>query len=433
MTDVTLHYAVPIEASSPPESLPSVCAVIPTRNRPELLRRAVLGALEQDYAGDLQVIVVLDQADANALERLPASPRIKVLTNTRKAGLAGARNTGIMASTADLIAFCDDDDAWRPNKIANQVDALLAQPSANFVSCSIEVDFEGKRSVRLAGANRITHAELRSSRMSMLHSSTFLIRREALLGDLGLIDEGIPGSHNEDWDVLLRASRLSPIVHVDQPLVQVQWTSGSHFNRAWDQKDRLPAVDTRPAPRHRRGITQGRGAGLRPDRVRLRSVRRAYDRPALGRSRDPAALAGTPRLPGHRRCRRHPRRNRTQHPAPAGQRSLTVRAAAATRRRACGPARPCRRRRSPSRYRPSPRCRSACRRSRWRHAPRLADHPAHDLVAAVDHRLGHALELAAEHRLQAGAHLREDVARPHGEPEYLAETCSIRYPGNRSS
>ncbi len=236
MTDVTLHYAVPIEASSPPESLPSVCAVIPTRNRPELLRRAVLGALEQDYAGDLQVIVVLDQADANALERLPASPRIKVLTNTRKAGLAGARNTGIMASTADLIAFCDDDDAWRPNKIANQVDALLAQPSANFVSCSIEVDFEGKRSVRLAGANRITHAELRSSRMSMLHSSTFLIRREALLGDLGLIDEGIPGSHNEDWDVLLRASRLSPIVHVDQPLVQVQWTSGSHFNRAWDQK-----------------------------------------------------------------------------------------------------------------------------------------------------------------------------------------------------
>lgn len=217
--------------------LPSVTAVVPTRNRPVLLDRAVRAILGQEYAGKLDVLVVVDQDDpAMATEGLPDDPRITIMTNQRKPGLSGTRNTGILTATSDLIAFCDDDDEWLPTKLAKQVARLQATPAAEFASCSIEVDFEGTRSKRLAGKSVITHEDLLPSRMSMLHSSTFVASRAGLVDGFGLIDENIPGSQNEDWDILLRASARQSIVHVDEPLVRVFWTARSYFSRDWETK-----------------------------------------------------------------------------------------------------------------------------------------------------------------------------------------------------
>ena len=62
----------------------------------------------------------------------------------------------------------------------------------------------------------------------MVHSSTYLATREALLDGIGLVDESIPGSQSEDWDLVLRAARRAPIVNVDEALVLVTWdTSGT--------------------------------------------------------------------------------------------------------------------------------------------------------------------------------------------------------------
>jgi glycosyltransferase involved in cell wall biosynthesis len=216
--------------------LPSVTVVVPTRNRPALLDRAVRAILNQAYDGDLEVMIVVDQDDPErATAGLPDDPRIRVISNDRKPGLSGTRNTGILRSAADLIAFCDDDDEWLPGKLTAQATALQQMPAAEFVSCSIEVDFEGSKSVRLAGKSVITHEDLLPSRLSMLHSSTFVIRRDALIDRLGLVDEEAPASQNEDWDLLLRASARAPIAHVDQPLVRIYW-SGSYFSRDWETK-----------------------------------------------------------------------------------------------------------------------------------------------------------------------------------------------------
>jgi glycosyltransferase involved in cell wall biosynthesis len=232
---------------------PSVCALIPTRNRPALLRRAVDAILSQDYAGSLDVLIILDQTEAQeALGSIGPSPQIHILENTRSAGLAGARNTGILASSADLVAFCDDDDVWLPGKLRRQVEALLAAPDATLATCAVEVDYDDHRTVRRAGTSLVTHADLIPSRMSMLHSSTFVARRSRLVDDVGIIDEQAPGSHNEDWDLLLRASRHHPIVNVDDPLVRIQWSTGSFFSHAWEEKisslkwmlDRHPEIAT---------------------------------------------------------------------------------------------------------------------------------------------------------------------------------------------
>ena len=48
------------------------------------------------------------------------------MPNTSTPGLAGARNTGILASTTPIVAFLDDDDEWLSEKLSRQI-ALLEQ------------------------------------------------------------------------------------------------------------------------------------------------------------------------------------------------------------------------------------------------------------------------------------------------------------------
>ncbi|WP_433828428.1 glycosyltransferase family 2 protein [Actinoplanes sp. CA-015351] len=215
---------------------PSVGVVIPTRNRPELVRRAIAAVREQRYPGEIRIVVVYDQTEPDyLLASTPAAASsegvpVLVLTNWRASGLAGARNTGLLALDTELVAFCDDDDRWLPDKLRRQVAALLADPDAEFATCAIEVEYEGHTTARLAGRSRVTVDDLARSRMAMLHSSSFLIRRDSLVdGAVGLVAEDAPGSQNEDWDLLLRAARRAPIVHLDEPLVQVLWGRSSHY------------------------------------------------------------------------------------------------------------------------------------------------------------------------------------------------------------
>lgn len=218
-------------------ALPSVTVVIPTRDRPEQLREAIRAIAAQDYPGALDVTVVYDQERPEpGLAQEDLGVAVTVVENGRTPGLCGARNTGILGTGADLVAFCDDDDVWLPGKLESQVRALVAEPGAEFASTSIEVQFADSRSVRLAGQDRVTHADLLRSRYAMLHSSTFLSRRSALVDGIGLLDETIPGSMCEDWDILLRASARHPVVHVDEPLVRVLWGQTSFFSRRWETK-----------------------------------------------------------------------------------------------------------------------------------------------------------------------------------------------------
>jgi glycosyltransferase involved in cell wall biosynthesis len=208
--------------------------VVPTRDRQEALRAAVAAILTQDYPGEISVAVVFDQAMPDAA--FAGDDRVRVLVNDRSPGLAGARNRGILALDTDLVAFCDDDDEWLPGKLVSQVRALLASPGAEFASCGITVRSGSWTNDRRAGCPLVTYAQLLRSRMAMVHSSTYLIARSSLLDGIGLVDETIPGSQNEDWDLALRAARRRPIVNVDRPLVRVTWDTGSYYSQAWETK-----------------------------------------------------------------------------------------------------------------------------------------------------------------------------------------------------
>jgi glycosyltransferase involved in cell wall biosynthesis len=216
------------------EPTPSVSVVVPTRDRPELLRRAVAVILGQTYQGPIECLVVFDQSEPDLTwGRLPADRRLVLARNIRTPGLAGARNSGILQATGELVAFCDDDDEWLPEKLARQVERLLGAPDAAVATTGILVRYKDRTTPRLAPTPRVTHRQLLLSRLTELHPSTVLARRRQLLEHIGLVDEQIPGSYAEDYEWLLRAAKHAPVLAVPEPLVVINWHQSSFFADRW--------------------------------------------------------------------------------------------------------------------------------------------------------------------------------------------------------
>ena len=216
-------------------SRPSVSVVVPTHKRPALLTRTLTAVAAQDYTGDVECIVVHDGEPAGRISD-PGRGRMRLrhIVNGRTQGLAGARNAGILAADGELVAFCDDDDVWRPTKLRKQVALLDSDASTLVVGCGNTVVFGTHRTVRIGRSDSVGFHDLLLSRVAVLHSSTILARRGAVINRIGLTSEEIPGGASEDYEWQLRAARLAPIRLVNEPLVDIEWHDGSMYARRWD-------------------------------------------------------------------------------------------------------------------------------------------------------------------------------------------------------
>ncbi|HEY3240461.1 MAG TPA: glycosyltransferase family 2 protein, partial [Acidimicrobiia bacterium] len=230
--------STPLPAPSPTHP-PKVSVVIATRERPVLLRRAVQRVLDQSYAGPIELVIVFDQSEPQPIHvEVPAGRHIRVITNHRSPGLAGARNSGVLATTGELVAFCDDDDEWLPEKLERQVAALAAAgPSgedrgAEVATSGIFVCYEDRQTPRVSPSDRITLSDLLRSRVMEAHPSTVIVTRAAF-DRIGFVDEHIPGSYAEDYEWLLRAARETGILAIREPLVNVHWHQSSWFSDRW--------------------------------------------------------------------------------------------------------------------------------------------------------------------------------------------------------
>lgn len=103
---------------------PYISIIIPTRNRPDVLAKALDGVAIQSFA-DYEVIVIDDGSPTKITERYPAifarlGSRFKLLelggNGTPGRGPSITRNHGIQCAQGEIIAFCDDDDFWTSDK-----------------------------------------------------------------------------------------------------------------------------------------------------------------------------------------------------------------------------------------------------------------------------------------------------------------------------
>jgi glycosyltransferase involved in cell wall biosynthesis len=256
----------------------SVSVIVPTVGRPELLLAAVESIRAQRYDGVLEIIVVADAGTVSLPD--PGDPRrpLRVLTNSRRKGAAGARNTGLLAATGDLVALCDDDDEWLPEKLATQVAALDAAPDVVGVGSGYELRRGERVHVRRPAYGRLTHAMLLRTRAFDVHPSTLVFRRERLLAGAGLFDEDVPGSYGEDYDWLLRITRSEELLTIPEPLVRVLSHPGSYFAGQWQT---IAAAIEYLLRQHPDFATEARGRARLFGRLAFANAAMGHRRPAL--------------------------------------------------------------------------------------------------------------------------------------------------------
>jgi glycosyltransferase involved in cell wall biosynthesis len=209
-----------------------VTAVIPTRDRPELVARAVASVLAQTRE-DLEVLVVVDGPDPATVARLGAigDGRLRVHALAARGGPAAARNAGVLAARGEWIAFLDDDDEWLPAKLAAQMDEALrarAEVAHPVVACRVVRRTTGSSDA--IWPRRLPRADE--------PLGDYLLRRQSLLGDDGglVITSAILTTRallheltfdpelerHEDLDWLLRVGRpaavLTGFVAAPEPL-----------------------------------------------------------------------------------------------------------------------------------------------------------------------------------------------------------------------
>jgi GT2 family glycosyltransferase len=207
---------MPTATPSPHVRAPLVSVIVPTHDRPALLRTALESILAQTLR-DFEIIVVNDAgADVqHVIDGLDHEGRISYVRHAVNRGLAAARNSGLGVARGRYVAYLDDDDLFYPEHLATLVDALAHGPERAVYSDALRVlqlrDGEGYKTVRreLAYSNDF-------DRRRLLVSNQFpvlcMMHERACLDRVGRFDESM--TSHEDWELWLRLSAAFPFRHL---------------------------------------------------------------------------------------------------------------------------------------------------------------------------------------------------------------------------
>jgi glycosyltransferase involved in cell wall biosynthesis len=210
---------------------PLISVIIPTRDRPDLLMRAVRSVARQTYL-HLEVIIVNDGHPGDLASRVkqvcPDLP-CRVIVNDRRPGGAGARNMGAYVSVGEYLAFLDDDDEWLEDKLALQIQAMQRSHAMVGVICTHDIRIrDGRETVLMRALEGDIYREL-CRKQTVGNTSSPLIARWAFEG-AGMFDERMPAA--QDADLWLRiAKRGVCFTTVPVPLVRVYEHDGERITR----------------------------------------------------------------------------------------------------------------------------------------------------------------------------------------------------------
>jgi glycosyltransferase involved in cell wall biosynthesis len=231
------------ESSLTHSSLPQVSVVVPTKNRPQFVRRAVLSALNQ-VGVSVEVVVVDDGGDTSLDLPELHDPRVKIIRHGISRGVAAARNRGIRETLSPWIAFLDDDDFWGPEKLARQVAAATAANAGWCVTGAVVVSESCVPISRRTAPTKpgplldglCTHNSVPGG------GSGVLVARR-VLEEVGGFDETL--SMVADWEMWHRLAHSAPCAIADGVNVgytQHKMSMTSTFHNHADEVGRLETV-----------------------------------------------------------------------------------------------------------------------------------------------------------------------------------------------
>jgi glycosyltransferase involved in cell wall biosynthesis len=194
----------------------TVSVVIPTYNRINYLPRA-LDSVAAQTRPVTEIIVVDDGSTDGTTEYIRKRyPDVNVIRQANH-GVSHARNTGIHNAAGHWVAFLDSDDAWMPDKMSRQFNALAGDPGYRIVHSN---EIWIRRGVRVNQKKKHRkyggHIFTRCLPICAISPSASLIHR-SVFAAVGLFDESLPAC--EDYDMWLRICSRYPVLYLDDELI----------------------------------------------------------------------------------------------------------------------------------------------------------------------------------------------------------------------
>ncbi len=211
---------------------PELTVIIPTRYRPDSLRRAVESAFAQTL-GNVEVVVVDDGSDPPVA--LAPRPGLRCVRRPAPGGVAAARNTGLNAAGGRWVTFLGDDDRLLPHMASASLEAIgrstLPPPVAAISGIEV-VDAKGHVMDRLIPPTHPRGAHFPLEAMPRGRSTntkdTLLVERD-VLREIGGFDETFPT--RDMSDVFLRLNPRCSILGLTTVTYQLSRAPGRRLSR----------------------------------------------------------------------------------------------------------------------------------------------------------------------------------------------------------
>ena len=127
---------------------PSISIIMPVFNRPDTFRESINSAIDQDYNGEYEIVVVdnFEGAISPNLDVVKSCNSSKVFyyKNSKSLGMHGNWNRGIELSRSPYITFCHDDDILLPNCLSRLLELQKETGEKLIISRNNVIDNKGK-------------------------------------------------------------------------------------------------------------------------------------------------------------------------------------------------------------------------------------------------------------------------------------------------
>lgn len=240
---------------------PAVSVIVPTRDRPAFLRRALESIQAQTFQ-DLEVVVVNDGGPSIKAVLAPfraAGLKVKDLHHPKARGQSAARNAAIRVARGRWIAYLDDDDLYYPDHLAVLVETLGATGAKVAYTDSmraVEEEVRGQWQVvsrELAMSHPFDRDHFLRDNLTPINN---VMHERACWEVCGPHDETLPVL--EDWDYWIRLSRRWDFVHIPKPTAEVRWRA-SGANITFQRGQLFPECRIRIAEKVARALREEAG------------------------------------------------------------------------------------------------------------------------------------------------------------------------------
>jgi glycosyltransferase involved in cell wall biosynthesis len=214
---------------------PDISVVLATYNRRHVLPRAIASVLAQD--GVRFELIVVDDASRDGTPAYLATledSRIRVIANARNAGPSAARNRGLEAARAGIVAFLDSDDAYRAQRLAAPLAAFAADAGlVCTLSSAVKHDRKGARDARVPAVKLAAPAFEWALICDLIpvEATSITVRRDAARAAGGFCERL---RLTEDREFLIRLARHGGAQLLAELLWEKFW-GDDNLSNAWEK------------------------------------------------------------------------------------------------------------------------------------------------------------------------------------------------------